>query len=180
MFCNKCGAIVDDDAKFCTKCGQALDVPAPKAKSKSATAVPVAQKEGTQANEITQKIQAKKMASTTPAEAKIVYSQKSQIITIILALIFGGLGVHNFYVKKLGKAWGQLIITMAGVIFYLIAYYFVHSHVIACVMEILLIAMFVIVGIWAFVDFLKAVDGTYTDRQGLLLRPPVFHVKADK
>ena len=57
-------------------------------------------------------------------EGETAYGKKSQLAYALLALFFGGLGVHNFYIGRWKKALAQLLITLftfflGGVITYL-------------------------------------------------------------
>ena len=73
---------------------------------------------------------------------------KSKIIAVILALVFGVLGVHNFYLGYFGKAIAQLMLT-----------------VLSC-------GLFsVISGIWAFIEALMILSGSITtDGLGVRLK----------
>ena len=62
-------------------------------------------------------------------------SDKGFVPTLLLCFFFGVLGVHRFYVGKIGTGLLQLI-TIGGL------------------------------GIWALVDFILIVVGSFTDKQG--------------
>ena len=67
-------------------------------------------------------------------------SEKGYVPTILLCFFFGGLGVHRFYVGKMGTGFLQLI-TLGGL------------------------------GLWALVDFIMIVTGSFKDGQGLAIKP---------
>ena len=66
-------------------------------------------------------------------------SEKGFVPTILLCFFFGVLGVHRFYVGKIGTGILQLV-TIGGL------------------------------GIWALVDFIMIVVGSFKDKQGLPIK----------
>ena len=84
-------------------------------------------------------------------------SEKSRLITTILAFFLGILGAHRFYVGKFGTAIVMLVLTVVGIIFQVIPLGFTNWIGTACM---------VAVGIWAFIDFIFAILGKFTDTQG--------------
>ena len=76
MFCSKCGAQLPDDAKFCDKCGAALH-------SNAAPVMP--------------KVNPFAEPGQTPVYMQDETSSKSKFTAFILALFFGWIGLHNFY-----------------------------------------------------------------------------------
>jgi hypothetical protein len=81
-FCQKCGTQLNPDSRFCPACGESLDGSSPA----SVSSVTV--------------------ASEPPR------SEKSALTAFILCLFFGSLGVHRFYVGKVGT--GILMLLTAG------------------------------------------------------------------
>ena len=83
--------------------------------------------------------------TTPPAPAPTTpvaqVSDKSRLIAAILAWFLGVFGVHNFYVERKGNAVAQLILTIT-----------------------------VIGSIWAFVDFIFILCGSYKDGNGLTIK----------
>ena len=67
-------------------------------------------------------------------------SIKGFVPTILLCFFFGVLGVHRFYVGKVGTGILQLI-TLGGF------------------------------GIWALIDFIMIIVGSFTDKQGKFIKP---------
>ena len=51
--------------------------------------------------------------------ALLVKPQKSRGIYIILGVLLGGLGLHNFYAGHLGRGAGQLVLTILAVVLWL-------------------------------------------------------------
>ncbi len=81
---------------------------------------------------------------------------KSKIAAGILALFFGNLGVHNFYLGYTGKAVTQLLLTILGIplLFVLIGF-----------------PMIAGAGIWAFIEAIMIFTGGINkDGNGNLLR----------
>lgn len=86
VFCTGCGENMPADAKFCAKCGK-----------RNATLV--AETEATQS------------VTSTPADPQVipvpnpgdyVPGAKSRITAGILGILLGGIGVHKFYLNKVG------------------------------------------------------------------------------
>lgn len=70
---------------------------------------------------------------------KVVGNAKSKILAGILGLLFGSLGVHNFYLGYNGKATTQLLLTVVGWI---------------------IIIGPIIAGIWSFVEAIMIFAGS--------------------
>ncbi|RZV32980.1 MAG: TM2 domain-containing protein [Chromatiales bacterium] len=66
-------------------------------------------------------------------------SSKGFVPTLLLCFFFGVLGVHRFYVGKVGTGILQLL-TLGGL------------------------------GIWALIDFIMIVVGSFTDKQGKFIK----------
>ncbi len=66
-------------------------------------------------------------------------SSKSRLVALLLCLLVGCLGVHRFYVGKIGT--GILIIVTFGGFF----------------------------GIWVLIDLIMIIVGSFTDKDGLAL-----------
>ncbi len=62
-------------------------------------------------------------------------SDKKRLVALLLCFFLGGLGVHRFYVGKVGSGIAQ-IITLGGL------------------------------GIWALIDFIMIICGTFSDKEG--------------
>ncbi|MDO5569480.1 MAG: TM2 domain-containing protein [bacterium] len=117
-------------AKFCTECGEEL---------KDGNVCPKCTKTNAPKAE-------SKVAETTTTESK------SKVVAGILALFFGTLGVHNFYLGFKSKAITQLVLTIVGFL-----------------TSILLIGIPIIIGvsIWVFVEAILLLTGSIkTDADG--------------
>ena len=66
-------------------------------------------------------------------------SEKKRVVALLLCFFLGGLGVHRFYVGKIGTGILQ-IVTIAGFL-----------------------------GIWVLIDFIMIIVGKFTDKQGKVL-----------
>ena len=65
-------------------------------------------------------------------------SPKSRLVVLLLCVFLGGLGVHRFYVGKIGTGILQLL-TLGGL------------------------------GIWALIDLIMIIVGSFTDADGLVI-----------
>lgn len=66
-------------------------------------------------------------------------SEKKRLVVLLLCLFLGGLGIHRFYVGKVGTGILQ-IVTIAGFF-----------------------------GIWVLIDFIMIILGKFTDKEGRVL-----------
>lgn len=85
-YCAHCGAQMDDSAAFCPSCGAGCGVKVQPAQTQVATE-PTAPKTG-------------------------FASDKSRLVALLLVLFVGSLGVHRFYVGKIGT--GVLYLLTGG------------------------------------------------------------------
>lgn len=116
MFCRNCGKLIEEGAKFCPACGTVQNDSSPTAYVQQG---------------------APKEVYRGPSNI----SPKSRSIVAILAFFLGGIGIHRFYVGKVGTALLQIILT----------------------------ACFGLGVIWALIDFIVIICGNFTDKQGLLI-----------
>lgn len=79
-YCKYCGEIIDSDSIICPKCGKQVEIP---------TSVEINSTPQPTANNII-------------INPSIVVSPKNKIVALILAILLGGLGIHRFYVGKIG------------------------------------------------------------------------------
>lgn len=82
--------------------------------------------------------------------------QKSKAMALVLLLLFGGLGVHNFYLGHTSRGIAQLSLTILG---WLTAVFIIGA------------VFLVIVGIWVFIELFQILLGSdsVTDANGLPL-----------
>jgi len=113
MFCKNCGAELSDESTFCPKCGTAKNSTPVQKTVPSATQTPVYQGP---------------------------ISPKSRLAALLLCFFVGVLGVHRFYVGKIGTGiiW---IVTLGGGF-----------------------------GIGTLVDFIMIICGSFKDKEGLPLK----------
>ena len=80
----------------------------------------------------------------------------SFVAALLLCFFLGGFGAHRFYVGKTGTAIAQLLLTIIGV-----------------VLSIILVGYFLVaaVGIWVLVDLIMIIIGSFTDKNGLPVKP---------
>lgn len=72
-------------------------------------------------------------------------SDKSRLATFLLAFFLGPLGIHRFYVGKIGSGIAMLLLTLT------------------------IIGMLA-TGIWSLVDWIMAVSGLFRDADGRLIK----------
>lgn len=114
MFCRHCGKKIEDGVKFCPSCGCPTEVQVPLDIQKT----PVPKWEG-------------------PEEKK---SPKSRLVAALLAFFVGWLGIHRFYVGKVGTGILQIL------------------------------TCWCLIGeIWALVDLVFILCGKFTDKKGRII-----------
>jgi len=83
-------------------------------------------------------------------------SPKSRLATTLLAFFLGEFGAHRFYIGKTGTA---IIMLVLGIVGLSTVWFFGFG-----------LALLIVVGIWAFVDFIIAVVGSMRDNDGKLIQ----------
>jgi len=76
----------------------------------------------------------------------IKISDKSRLITFLLAFFLGGLGIHRFYVGKTGSGVAMLLLTLLS--------------------PFTLFISLIVVGIWTFMDWIVILVGRFEDEYG--------------
>lgn len=88
--CNNCGASLKPGATRCVKCGTAIESiapPAPQPQSGPATPAPTPPPQ----------------VIYVPQPPKRTSCDKNKVLAGILAIVFGGIGVHKFYLGRIGQ-----------------------------------------------------------------------------
>ena len=88
VYCRSCGAEISEKAVVCPKCGAATD----RFNAAAAQNQPNIVINNNNANTNT----------NTNVNAGIPYSPKSKVVALLLCFFLGSLGVHRFYVGKIG------------------------------------------------------------------------------
>ena len=138
MFCSNCGKENPDNAKFCAGCGK----PIAQAAGQPAAA-PVQQT-------IINMAPPPQAAYAAPSAAGI--SPKSKTAAALLAFFLGSLGIHRFYVGKVGTG---IVILLLSIIGYATLTFTVGAFVL------------VVVGLWVLIDFIMILMGKFKDKHGL-------------
>lgn len=93
---------------------------------------------------------------------------KSKVVAAVLAFFLGGFGAHDFYLGNKRNGFIKLGLTLIGMALY-IAGLVAFSASEAVALPILAIIGYLIilgVGIWAFVDFIRILTGSYEPVDG--------------
>lgn len=147
-FCNNCGVETKPEAEFCVKCGAKLAKP---------DVGEVAEEHEREAvREVSEKPEPKvdvEKVSEKPAPkvSPVQVSEKSRLATTLLALFFGQIGIHRFYLGKIGTAIIMLILGVLGW---------------GTVWRVIGFVFLVPLWIWNLVDFILAVAGLMKDKEG--------------
>jgi len=180
MYCRYCGNEISEAATLCMSCG----VPV----GKGGNYCPICRAETASAAVMCPSCGAS-LAETKP-EDTVEYSEKSSLAAGLLGLFLGGLGVHNFYLKRTKRAVAQLCLFIAGILLYVgfFVLMIVGGNTLAWsqpgvadsgfvlivlgfVSIFLGIACLVATSIWSFVEALLLLCGsTKTDGTGKVLR----------
>ncbi|MDD4984606.1 MAG: TM2 domain-containing protein [Dehalococcoidales bacterium] len=180
MYCRKCGNKVPDNSRFCDECGTAVNA---NLSSSAPVATPAARPSVYQSEADIARAGAEvARAGAEVARAKVdlanaaAYavgsdiSPKSRLAATLLAVFLGAFGAHRFYLGKYGSAAGMLILTIiyfivAGVTGTGIMFQPNLAMMNLWALGFALIPL-MIVGIWAFVDFIVVVSGHMRDGKG--------------
>ncbi len=148
MICSKCGCEVADGALFCTNCGNSMQN-----LQNTVNQQPNVQGQVQQLNAQGQVQQA--MYAQNAAGVIQPVSDKSKTAAALLSFFLGGLGIHRFYVGKVGSGIAMLLLTIFGGI---LTFVFVG------------VLMLIAVGIWDLVDFIIILTGSFKDGQGRYIK----------
>jgi TM2 domain-containing membrane protein YozV len=147
MFCRNCGKDVVATAEYCPSCGAKPSSGKGFCGSCGAQVSAMAEicvKCGTRLNN-------PQYASAAVPAAVGGISPKSRLITLILLILVGQLGVHRFYVGKVGTGIVQLLLTIVG-----------YATIVLVLGFIPLTAMW----IWLVIDLIMLLVGKFKDSHG--------------
>jgi TM2 domain-containing membrane protein YozV len=142
MYCRNCGKQLIGSPELCMNCGAK-----PLAGNSYCNAC------GAETNKLAEiciKCGAKLSKTGTVAGA----SPKSRLVLTLLAFFLGELGIHRFYAGKIGTGVVMLVLTIVGY---------------ATVWLIFGFLPLAVVWIWNLIDFIYAIVGKFTDKEGNLI-----------
>lgn len=142
MFCRNCGKELAENAEICIFCGVRVPQGNKFCNICGTETLPEA--------EICVKCGAK-LKKIGIAEV----SDKSRLAVTLLALFLGHLGIHRFYIGKIGTGVVMLILGVLGwlTVWFIIGWIFL-----------------IPVNIWALIDFIFAVTGNMKDKEGKIIK----------
>lgn len=149
-FCSQCGASIDAGTRFCGKCGKPAhqEAPTPQYVASPPPSPPPPQY-----------VPPAPQYSAPPvfqqAASMSVTSSKSKTTAALLAFLLGQLGIHRFYLGKVGTGVVQLLLAIVG-----------YATIAVGVGIFVLWAL----GIWILVDFIMILVGKFKDKNGLPLK----------
>ncbi len=91
MFCTKCGAQIDDNAKFCSKCGAPAHMPEPQTES-APMVFPVVEEQGSRMPEGSDQQKDTIEQTKKPGSGKLI-----ALLLILIVLLIGGIGGGAWY-----------------------------------------------------------------------------------
>lgn len=125
-YCKHCGQIIDADCIICPKCGKQVEVL--KADPTGGNIV---------INNNNNNTSSASASAFSGGYSGEIISPKSWLTTLLLCFFLGGLGIHRFYVGKIGTGIIMLLLCWTGISL-----------------------------IWALVDFIMIILSKFTDKQG--------------
>ena len=125
-YCKFCGQVIDADCVICPKCGKQVEE------------IKYSRPDNIIINN-NNNASSSASASAMFGNASNV-SPKSWLVTLLLCLFLGIIGIHRFYVGKIGTGILMILLLMTGVS-----------------------------AIWAIIDLILIILGKFKDKQGLLI-----------
>lgn len=126
-YCKFCGQVIDADCVICPKCGKQVEE------------IKYSRPDNIIINN-NNNASSSASASAMFGNASNV-SPKSWLVTLLLCLFLGTIGIHRFYVGKIGTGILMILLLMTG-----------------------------ISAIWAVIDLILIILGKFKDKQGLLIK----------
>ena len=130
-YCKFCGQVIDADCVVCPKCGKQVE----ELKYSKPDNIIINNN-----NNVSSSASASASASVGFGAMSNV-STKSWLTTLLLCLFLGVIGIHRFYVGKIGTGILMILLHMTG-----------------------------ISAIWAVIDLILIILGKFKDKQGLLIK----------
>ena len=125
-YCMHCGQIIDADCVVCPKCGKQV------AELKSSRPDNIIINNSNNNNN--------NVAAASVYGGELI-SPKSWLTTFLLCLFLGGIGIHRFYVGKIGTGILMILLCCTGVSF-----------------------------VWCLIDFIMIILSKFRDKQGRLIK----------
>lgn len=124
-YCKFCGQVIDADCVVCPKCGKQVE----ELKYSKPDSIVINNNNNASAS----------ASAVSGATSSI--SPKSWLTTLLLCLFLGTIGIHRFYVGKIGTGILMILLLMTG-----------------------------ISAIWAVIDLILIILGKFKDKQGLPIK----------
>ncbi len=162
-FCSQCGASIDTGARFCGSCGkptqQAASPPVQPPPSQYAPppqyAAPPPPPQYAQPPQYVPPVPQYNAPPVSQSSSMPVTSSKSKVTAALLAFFLGQLGIHRFYLGRVGTGVLQIILAIVG-----------YATIVVGVGVFVLWAL----GIWILIDFIMILVGKFKDKNGLPLK----------
>lgn len=93
---------------------------------------------------------------------------KSKVVAILLALFLGGLGIHDFYLGNKRNGFIKLGLYIVGLALYIIGIVSIATTEAATIPALAIIGLILLlgVGIWALIDLIRIITGSYQPVDG--------------
>ncbi len=96
------------------------------------------------------------------------YSSKSRLLALLLGIFLGGIGIHNFYLGKIGRGILKILMRFIGMIMFSIGFFESFNYN-AIFFYIGLCMMFSPI-VWAFIEWILIACGKAKDSKGMLVK----------
>ena len=108
MYCRECGKLIEDGTSdnICNECKEKLN-----------NTTKMEQENIQVVREVNNQSNQNNNSTNTTNNINDTSLQKSKVVVGLLGILFGSLGIHNFYLGYTSKAVAQLLLTLVGSIF---------------------------------------------------------------